>query len=63
MNKVEQAFQLKAKMNENLKLQKHIKNDYRELDFEFEMLISTMNQEEQLEYARRLKTLQAVYNG
>lgn len=63
MNKVEQAFQLKARMNENLKLQKHVKADYRELDLEFEMLISMMNKDEQAEYARRMNKLQGVNNG
>ena len=63
MSKVEQAFQLKARMTEMLKLQNYLKADYRELDFEFEEIISTMTQEEQQEYARRLNKLKAVYNG
>lgn len=60
MHKVEQAFQLKARMTEMRKLQSYIKTDYRELDFEFEELISTMTPAEQQEYARRLRKLQEV---
>ena len=63
MHKVEQAFQLKARMTEMRKLQSYIKADYRDLDFEFESLISTMTPAEQAEYARRLNKLKAVYNG
>ena len=60
MHKVEQAFQLKARMAEMRKLQSYIKADYRELDFEFEELVSTMTPAEQQEYARRLRKLQEV---
>lgn len=58
MHKVEQAFQLKSRMTEMRKLQSYIKSDYRELDFEFEELISTMTPSEQQEYAHRLRKLQ-----
>lgn len=60
MYKVEQAFQLKARMTEMRKLQSYIKADYRELDFEFELLTSTMTPAEQQEYARRMTKLQEV---
>ena len=60
MHKVEQAFQLKSRMTEMRKLQSYIKADYRELDFEFEELVSTMTPAEQQEYARRLRKLQEV---
>lgn len=58
MHKVEQAFQLKARMTEMRKLQSYIKADYRELDFEFEELVSTMTPAEQQEYVHRLRKLQ-----
>lgn len=60
MQKVEQAFQLKARMAQMIKLQNYIKADYRELDFEFEELTSTMTAEELQEYSRRIKKLQEV---
>ena len=60
MHKVEQAFQLKARITEMRKLQNYIKADYRELDFEFEKLIITMTPAEQQEYAHRLRKLQEV---
>lgn len=63
MHKVEQAFQLKARMKEMRKLQNYIKQDYRDLDLEFESLISTMTQAEQQEYARRMTKLQEVAHG
>lgn len=63
MHKVEQAFQLKSRMTEMRKLENFIKADYRELDFEFEELVSTMTPVERTEYARRMSKLQEVTRG
>jgi hypothetical protein len=53
-SKVRAALELRKKMKEHRKLKKDMKEDYREMDLQYEELIGNFNDEEQSEMYQNL---------
>jgi hypothetical protein len=53
-SKVRAALELRQKMREHRKLKKDMKEDYREMDLQYEELIGNFNDEEQSEMYQNL---------